>query len=91
MTSCLPATTLCRFVRGDGTAPGMKLLLPLLLGAAAAAVRVAAQPQAFDCPSSSCWCGDSFSEDQVELRPEIYYRTAFNRVTQANQTLFLDE
>ena len=69
----------------------MKLLLPLLLGAAAAAVRVAGQPQAFDCPSSSCWCGDSFSEDQVELRPEIYYRTAFNRVTQANQTLFLDE
>ena len=69
----------------------MKLLLPLVLGAAAAAAAVAAQPQAFDCPTSSCWCGDSFSADQVELRPEIYYRTAFNRVTQANQTLFLDE
>ena len=53
--------------------------------------RASPLPPAFDCPTSSCWCRDSFTANEVDLRSDVYYRTAFNRVLKRNQTLFLDE
>ena len=43
------------------------------------------------CPPSSCWCRDSYADAEVSLNADVLYRTAFNRVTQQNQTLYLDE
>ena len=45
----------------------------------------------FNCPTSSCWCRDIFPEHSIDVRSNIYYRTAFNKVLKRNQTLFLDE
>jgi acetyl esterase/lipase len=64
-----------------------------LLAAAllSAVVVVRAQHDKFACPLSSCWCRDSFATADIAVNRAVYYRTAFNKVTQQNQTLFLDE
>jgi hypothetical protein len=64
------------------------LLLLLLPAAAAAPPNVNAR---FPCPVSSCWCGRAFDNATIQHRPAQYYRTAFNRVTKEQQTLYLDE
>ena len=44
-----------------------------------------------NCPTSSCWCHDTFMERNIGVNRNVYYRTAFNKVLKQNQTLFLDE
>jgi dienelactone hydrolase len=50
-----------------------------------------AQDARFDCPRSSCWCRDSFDDASIQIKSGIFYREAFNSLTNKTQTLYLDE
>ena len=60
------------------------LALRVLAAAAAMFAPAAGAPPPqdhFACPSSSCWCRDTYASGSVELHSDVYYRTAFNAVT----------
>ena len=72
--------------RMQRSAQRLSLVVALLVLA-----RADAQNTTFDCPTSSCWCRDTYAAAEVGLHQDIYYRTAVNHLTGENQTLFLDE
>jgi hypothetical protein len=47
---------------------------------------VAANDAQFVCPATSCWCRDTFPQSSVKVTSDVYYRTAYNKVTKKNQS-----
>ena len=49
------------------------------------------QDARFDCPATSCWCRDTYTNASVTVRKAVEWRTAFNHELQKDQVLYLDE
>ena len=70
----------------------VKWIFPCALISPILAVGVGpSESSVLNCPTSNCWCRDTFVERDIRLNSNVYYRTAFNKVLKENQTLFLDE
>ena len=69
----------------------MTALLAVAAGVVLLASGASAQQARFDCPLSSCWCHDTFTDADVTVNTGREYRVALNTLQQKNQTLLLDE